>query len=118
MIAGDYRRDGECGRDREPQGQGPTKCDGDLTSGKRQRARSNSDKQCAEDARAIAKRKHPDAECGKKRQGIHRERKDRPAEQANAECVENKPKREHGGGSMCIDVPVAPSTTTTAQFRW
>ncbi|TYL86232.1 DUF736 domain-containing protein [Bradyrhizobium rifense] len=116
MIASDCRGDRECGCDRDAQGQGPTNGDDDLTSGKRQRARCNSDKQCAEDARAITKCQHSDADCDEKRQGIHSERKDRPTEQANAECVENKPKREHGGGSICIDMPVAPSTTTTAQF--
>ncbi|MCK1546503.1 hypothetical protein IVB12_32425 [Bradyrhizobium sp. 179] len=35
----------------------------------------------------------------KKRQGIDRQRKDQPAEQADAECVEDKSKGKHGGGS-------------------
>ncbi|WP_354141945.1 hypothetical protein [Bradyrhizobium sp. RT11b] len=52
MIASDSRRDGECGCDRDAQGADPTDRDGDLTSGKRQRARSNSDKQCADDTSA------------------------------------------------------------------
>lgn len=49
MIAGDRRREREYGCDRDAQGQGPTNGKGELTSGKRQRARNNSDKQCAED---------------------------------------------------------------------
>ncbi|MET4483792.1 hypothetical protein ABIB66_008363 [Bradyrhizobium sp. F1.13.3] len=88
MIASDCPRDRECGCDRDAQGQGPTDGDGDLTSGKRQRARSNSDQQCAEDAGAITKCQHPDIKRDKKRQGIHCQRKDRPAEQADAECVD------------------------------
>ncbi|MCK1345115.1 hypothetical protein IVB21_05045 [Bradyrhizobium sp. 18] len=96
--------------------QGPTKGNGDPTSGKRQRARSNSNKQCAEGARAIAKCQSPDTECDEKRQSVHRERKDRPAKQTDTDCVENKPNAKHGGGSMCMDLSIAPSTTTTAQF--
>ncbi len=34
----------------------------------------------------------------------------------DANGVEEKSKGEHGGGSICIDVTVAPSTTTAAQF--
>uniref|UniRef100_UPI003F64C312 hypothetical protein n=1 Tax=Rhizobium lupini TaxID=136996 RepID=UPI003F64C312 len=98
MIASDCRRDRECGCDRDAQGQGPTDGDGDLTSGKRQRARSNSDKQCAEDARAMTKCQHPDTQCDEKWQSVHRERKDGPAKQTDTECVENKPNGEHGGG--------------------
>lgn len=48
-------RDREDGCDRDAQGQGPINRESELASGKRQRARSNSDKQCAEEARAIAK---------------------------------------------------------------
>jgi hypothetical protein len=40
MIAGDCRRDGECGSDRDAQGQGPTNGDRDLTNGKRNMYRS------------------------------------------------------------------------------
>lgn len=91
--------------------------DGDLTEDKRQRTTGRSDEQRFNEAGAALKRGHPDTQRDKKRQGIHSERKDHPAEQANSECVENKPKGEHGGGSMCINLPVAPSTTTTAQSQ-
>jgi len=37
-------------------------------------------------------------------------------EQTDANSVEDKSKGEHGGGSMCKGVTVAPSTTTAAQF--
>jgi hypothetical protein len=50
-----------------------------------------------------------------KRQGVNRQREDQPAEQADANGVEEKSKGEHGGGSMCKGVTVAPSTTTAAQ---
>jgi hypothetical protein len=50
-----------------------------------------------------------------KRQGVIRQREDQPAEQAEANGVEEEPKGEHGGGSMCKGVMVAPSTTTAAQ---
>lgn len=83
MIAGDCRRGREYGCDGGAQGQGPTKGNVDPTSGKRQRARSNSNKQCAEDARAIAKCQSPDTECDEKRQSVHRERKDGPAKQTD-----------------------------------
>ncbi|MCK1380196.1 hypothetical protein IVB33_23335 [Bradyrhizobium sp. 24] len=117
MIASDSRGDGECGCDQDAQGPGPTDRDGDLSDSERQCAGGQSDKQRADDAGAAMKLQHPDAKRDEKRHGIHSKRKDRPAEQANAECVENKPKGEHGGGSMCIDVPVAPSTTTAARLR-
>ncbi|WP_349253844.1 hypothetical protein [Bradyrhizobium sp. CB2312] len=74
-------------------------------------------KQRADEAGTALKRRHPDTRCDEKRQGIHCEREDRPAEQSDAECVENKPKGDHGGGSMCKDITVAPSTTTAAQLR-
>jgi hypothetical protein len=50
------------------------------------------------------------------RQSINRQREDQPAEQADTNGIEEKSKREHGGGSMCIGGTVAPSTTTAAQF--
>jgi hypothetical protein len=55
------------------------------------------------------------ADGDKKRQGIYCQREYQPAEQADADGVEDKPKGEHGGGSMCKGVTVAPSTTTAAQ---
>ncbi|MBR0986105.1 hypothetical protein [Bradyrhizobium liaoningense] len=115
MIASDCRRDGECGSDHNAQDQGPTNGDGELTRGKGQRARSNSDKQCAEDARAMTICQNPGTECDEKRQGIYCERKDHPAEQTDTNYVENKPNGEHGGDSMCMDFSIAPSTTTTAR---
>ena len=48
--------------------------------------------------------------------GIDRQREDQPAEQADASGVEQKSKGEHGGGSICKEGTVAPSTTTAAQF--
>src|SRR5579864_2780028 len=51
-----------------------------------------------------------------KRQGVNRQREDQPAEQTDANGVEYKSKGEHGGGSMCKGLTVAPSTTTAAQF--
>jgi hypothetical protein len=45
-------------------------------------------------------------------QGVNGQREDQPVEQAEANGVEEKSKRKHGGGSMCINVMVAPSTTT------
>ncbi|WP_369726339.1 hypothetical protein AB8Z38_18080 [Bradyrhizobium sp. LLZ17] len=116
MMARDRRRDRECGCDRDAQRQGPIKGDGDLTSGKHQRTTGRSHKQRAGDAGAALQRNHPDTQCDEKRQRIHSEREDRPAEQAHADGVEDKPKGEHGGGSTCIDLAVAPSTTTTGQF--
>lgn len=56
MIASDRRGHGECDSDH-----GTTNGDSDMTSGRRQRAKSNSDKQCADDASAIEYR-HPYAE--------------------------------------------------------
>src|SRR5580704_1890183 len=60
-------------------------------------------------------RRHADAHCNEKRKGIYRQREDRPAEQGNANGVEEKSKRKHGDGSVHISAPVAPSTTTAAQ---
>ena len=88
-----------------------------LTDNKRHRAGDNANEQRADDASAAMKRQHADADGDEKRQGIDRKREDQPAEQTDADGVENKSKGEHGGGSMCIDVTVAPSTTTAAQFR-
>jgi hypothetical protein len=116
MMASDGGGNSECSRDRSAQGQRPGNSDGDLTEDKRQRATGRSDKR-TDDAGAALQRHHPNAQRDEKRQGIHCERKNRPAEQPDAECVENKPKGEHGGGSMCIDLPVAPSTTTAAQLQ-
>jgi hypothetical protein len=53
----------------------------------------------------------------KKRQGVNGQREDQPAEHANSSDVKEKAKGKHGGGSMCIDVMVAPSTTTAAHGR-
>jgi hypothetical protein len=50
-------------------------------------------------------------------QRVYREREDQPAEQTDANGIEKKSYGEHGGGSMCKGVTVAPSTTTAAQFR-
>jgi hypothetical protein len=50
-------------------------------------------------------------------QSVHRQRKDQPAEQADADGIEDKSKGEHGGGSICKGITVAPSTTTAAQVR-
>jgi hypothetical protein len=47
---------------------------------------------------------------------VYREREDQPAEQTDANGIEKKSYGEHGGGSMCKGVTVAPSTTTAAQF--
>jgi hypothetical protein len=52
----------------------------------------------------------------KKWQCVCRQRDDQPAEQTNANGVEEKSKGEHGGGSICMDVTIAPSTTTAAQL--
>jgi hypothetical protein len=49
-------------------------------------------------------------------QGVNGQREDQPAEQADTNGIEEKSKREHGGGSMCIGATVARSTTTAAQF--
>ena len=117
MIAGDGGGNSECCCDRDAQGRGPSNSKGDLAENERQRTANRCDKQGANEAGAALKRRHPDTQCDEKRQSIHCERKDRPAEQTDTECVENKPKGKHGGGSMCIDLPVAPSTTTTAQLR-
>ena len=88
----------------------------DLTDDKRHAAGGNANEQRADNAGAAMKRQHADTDGDEKRQGIDRQREDQPAEQADADGVENKSKGEHGGGSMCIDVTVAPSTTTAAQF--
>jgi len=50
----------------------------------------------------------------RKQQRIYSQLKHQPAEQADAEWVEDKPKGEHGGGSDTIDVAAAPSTTAVA----
>jgi hypothetical protein len=50
------------------------------------------------------------------RQRLNRQREDQPAEQTDANGVEDESKGEHGGGSMCKGVTVAPSTTTAARI--
>ncbi|MBJ6962389.1 hypothetical protein JG622_19180, partial [Vibrio cholerae] len=60
--------------------------------------------------------RHPGADGDKKRQSVHGQRQDQPAEQADADGVEDKPKGDHGGGPVCKGVTVAPSTTTAARF--
>jgi hypothetical protein len=62
------------------------------------------------------KRQHADADGDEKRHGIDRKRDDQPAEQGEADGVEHNSEGKHGGGSVCIDGTVAPSTTTAAQF--
>ena len=57
----------------------------------------------ADNASAAMKRQHADADGDEKRHGIDRKREDQPAEQAEADGVENKSKGKHGGGSVCIE---------------
>ncbi|WP_210254761.1 hypothetical protein, partial [Bradyrhizobium sp. USDA 3458] len=117
IVAGDGSWNGEYGRNHEAQSQRSGNSEGDLTGGKCQRAGHTSDEQRADDAGATVERYHPANECDEKRQGMHCQCEYRPAEQADAERIENKPKRGHGGGSICMDLQVAPSTTTMAQLR-
>jgi hypothetical protein len=117
MIASGGGGNSECGRDHDAQGQGLSNGDGDLTDDQRQRATGRSDEQRTDDAGTALQRRHSNTQRDEERQGIHCEREDRPAEQTDAECVEDKPKGKHGGGSMFIDLPVAPSTSTTAQLQ-
>jgi hypothetical protein len=49
-------------------------------------------------------------------QGVDRQREDQPAEHTDPNGVEKKSQGEHGGGSMCKGVTVAPSTTTAARI--
>jgi hypothetical protein len=58
---------------------------------------------------------HEDIESDKKWQGEYCQCEDQPAEQADASNIQEESKDEHGGGSICKGITVAPSTTTTAQ---
>jgi len=116
VIASDGGRDGKNGRYCYTQDRRPPNCEGGLTNSERQCARGNADEQRADNAGAAVKRRDANADSDEKRQGIDRQGKDQPAEQADTDGVEDKSKGEHGGGSVCKGVTVAPSTTTAAQF--
>jgi hypothetical protein len=116
MIAGNGGRDGENGPDRRTQDRRPRHCESGLTYNERRCTGDNANKERADNASAAIERQHADADGNEKRHGIDRQRKNQPAEQAEADGVENKSKGKHGGGSVFIDGTVAPSTTTAAQF--
>src|SRR4051812_21264998 len=116
MIASNRSWDGEDGRYGCTQDRKPGDREGGLTNRERHAAGDNTDERRTEDAGAAMKSRHAGADGDKKRQSVHRQREDQPAEQADADGVEDKSKGEHGGGSICKGVTVAPSTTTAAQF--
>ena len=101
MIADKCSRHSEHGRNDGAQDHRPCHCKGNLTDRERHAASSNADKRRAESARAAVECHHAGADGDKKLQGLHCERADKPAEQANAGDVEEKSKGEHGGGSVC-----------------
>jgi hypothetical protein len=116
VVASNGGRDGKRGGNSRTQDQRRRHCECGLTDRKCHRAGGNANKWRTEHAGAAMERHNASANCDEKRQGIHRQREDQPAEQTVANGVEDKSKSEHGGGSMCIDVTVAPSTTTAAQL--
>jgi hypothetical protein len=88
-----------------------------LSNRQRHATGSDGNKGRAEQTGAIVEVPSAGIDRHKKRQGVNGQREDQPAEQAEANGVEEKSKGEHDGGSMCIDVMVAPSTTTAAHGR-
>jgi hypothetical protein len=116
MIAGNGGRHGENGPDRRTQDRRPRHCESGLTHNERRCASENANEERADNASAAMKRQHADGDGDEKRHGIDCKREDQPAEQAEADGVEHNSKGKHGGGSVCIEGTVAPSTTTAAQF--
>jgi hypothetical protein len=116
MIAGNGGRDGENGPDRRTQDRRPRRCESGLTDNEHRCTSENANEERADNASAALKRRQADADGHEKRYGIDCKREDQPAEQAEADGVENKSKGKHSGGSVCIEGTVAPSTTTAAQF--
>jgi hypothetical protein len=115
VMASKCRRQSERGRNEGTQNQRPGHGESDLSDCQRHAADGDSNKRRAEQAGAAVE--SPDAGIYRheERQSVYGQREDQPAEQADANGIEKKPKGEHGGGSICIDVMVAPSTTTAAQ---
>ncbi|MEY9882262.1 hypothetical protein ABIA43_003796 [Bradyrhizobium sp. USDA 328] len=100
LIAGDRGWDRECRRDEDTQYQRSAGGKGELANHKHERSASGPHKKRAKEAGTALECDHPDIQRDEKRQSMDRQRKDRPAEQADAKRIENKPKREHGGGSL------------------
>jgi hypothetical protein len=115
VMPGKGGRDGERGRNGRKQDQRPCDCESGLANGECQRAGGYANEWRTHDANATMERHHAGAHCDKKRGRIYRQREDKPAEQTDAEGVEDKSNGEHGGGSVCKGVTVPPSTTTAAQ---
>jgi hypothetical protein len=116
MIASKCSRQCKHRRNDGTQDQRPGHGERDLSDRQRQATGGDGNKRRAEYTCAAVEGPMP-ALIATKTATQYRQREDQPAEQANTYGVEDKPKGEDGGGSVCKDVTVAPSTTTAAQFR-
>src|ERR1700754_3903042 len=117
IVAGKCRRHSEHASNDGTQQQRPRHGEGDLSNRQRDAAGGDGNKRRAEDAGATVEGQNAGIEGDEKRQGVNGQREDQPAEHAYSSDVEEKPKGKHGGGSMVIDVMVAPSTATAAHSR-
>jgi hypothetical protein len=116
MIASKCSRQSNHRRNDGTQDQSPSHGERDLSGPKGRAAGGDGNKRRAEHTGAAVESKNAGINRHEERQGINCQREDQPAEQTDANGVEKKSKSEHGGGSMCKEVTVAPSTTTAAQF--
>ncbi|HUK08237.1 MAG TPA: hypothetical protein VLX09_10245 [Stellaceae bacterium] len=106
----------ERGRNDGTQHQRPGGRECDLSNRQCHAAGGDGNKWRAKDAGAAVEGANAGINRDEKRQGVNRQREDQPAEHANSSDVKKKPKGEHGGGSMCTNVMIAPSTTTAAHI--
>jgi hypothetical protein len=115
MMASKNGRQGEYASNDGAQDRRPRHGESDSGDCQRDATSGHGNKGRAEQAGTTVEGPTADIDRDEKRQRVNGQREDQPAEHANSSDIKEKPKGKHGGGSMCIDVMVAPSTTTAAQ---